>query len=231
VTRNDFRKRAVTLWNWARDTEHLPDGQPVAPERTMRAKENATKIGIINADAYAKLLEVVRAKHPEHLAAVVLAGFCGVRSDEIHGKRADLSIRQTWQDIQLDRKFLSVTCAKENTPAWRHVPLCDAAVTWLMLCPDRKGPVCEAGAMSKVRALAHTAGHKLPPNCLRHSFISYRIAATGNKPQVALEAGNSVTEIDRRYRVPVTAAEAADWFNILPAKTATVTNIKEARHA
>lgn len=228
VSRNDYRKRAVTLWNWARDNGHLPEGLPVAPDRTLRAKEKATQIGIINADTYSKLLEFVRAKHPQHLAAVVLAGFCGIRSDEIHGKRADRSIRQSWEDIHLDRNFLSVTCAKENTPAWRHVPLCESAVAWLMLCKKRKGVVCESGAMEKVRKLALEAGHKLPANCLRHSFISYRIAQTGNKPQVALEAGNSVTEIDRRYRVPVTAEQAADWFGIRPATKGKVIQMKEA---
>lgn len=226
VSRNDYRKRAVTLWNWARDNGHLPDGLPVAPERTMRAKEKMPPIGIISPADYSALLEFIRANHPKHLAAVVLAGFCGVRSDEIHGKRKDRNVRQTWEDIHLDRKFLSVTCAKENTPAWRHVPLCDAAVTWLMLCPKRKGPICEPGAMEKVRKLAIEAKHKLPENCLRHSFISYRIAQTGNKPQVALEAGNSVNEVDRRYRVPVTAEQAADWFGILPNAKAPVIPMK-----
>jgi len=231
VTRNDYRKRAITLWKWAMNNGHLPEGMPLAPERTMRAKETATKIGIINAHGFASLLEFIRAKHPQHLAAVVLAGFCGIRVDEIHGKRPGRTIRQSWEDIYLGRKFLSVTCAKENTPAWRHVPICDAAISWLMLCGDRTGAICEGGAMEKVRRLAKEADHILPENCLRHSFISYRIALTGNKPQVALEAGNSVTEIDRRYRVPVTKDQAEDWFNVLPKGKAEIVQIKEVANA
>lgn len=222
VTRNDYRKRAVTLWNWARDNGHLPDGMPLAPERTDRAKEKPTQIGILNPADFKALLGFIRAHHPQHLAGVVLAGFCGVRSDEIHGKRADRGIRQRWEDIHLDRGFLTVTVAKQNTPAWRHVPICPAAVEWLLLCDERKGAVCESAALEKVRRLAIEAGHRLPENCLRHSFISYRIAQTANKPQVALEAGNSVGEIDRRYRVPVTAAAAAEWFGIRPSEAAVI---------
>jgi hypothetical protein len=217
VTRNDFRKRAIALWGWARRSNHLPRGLPLEIEHTERAAEKPSEIGIINAQTYLQVLEFIRAKHPEHLAAVVLAGFCGIRSDEIHGKRADRSIRQLWSDVHLDKKFVRVTVAKKNTPAWRFVPLCDAAIEWLMLCKHRDGTVCGAAAMEAVRKLAADAGFKLPENCFRHSFISYRIAVTdGNKPQVATEAGNSVGEIDRRYRVPVTKAEGEAWFSIRP---------------
>lgn len=237
VTRNDFRKRAVTLWRWARDHHYLPEGAPLAIESTLRAKEKPTEIGIINAATYGAMLEHIRAHNPEHLAALVLAGFCGIRADEIHGKRADREKRQTWEDVHLDKRFVRVTVAKTNTPAWRNVPLCPAAVDWLMLCDERKGAVCEAGAMEKVRLILRDAltddGKPLfpsiPENCFRHSFISYRIAVTGSKPQVALEAGNSVGEIDRRYRVPVTREEAEEWFSIRPKSGDLVIQFRSAR--
>ena len=224
VTRNDFRKRAVTLWRWARDNRYLPELAPLAIERTLRAKEKATEIGIIDAATYARMLEYVRARHPEHLAALILAGFCGIRSDEIHGKRADRRLRQTWEDVHLDKRFVRVTVAKTNTPAWRNVPLCPAAIEWLMLCPTRKGPVCEAGAMEKIRLILKAAVDdqdcalfpSVPENCFRHSFISHRIALTGNKPATATESGNSVNEIDRRYRVPLSPEDGVAWFGARP---------------
>jgi hypothetical protein len=220
VTRNDLRKRAVALWRWAQKANHLPRGVALEIEQTDRADEKDTEIGILDAETYGRILEFISVKHPEHLAAVVLAGFCGIRADEIHGKRSDRSLRQTWEDIHLDKKFVLVTIAKKNTPAHRHAPLCDAAAGWLMLCPNRKGVVCEAGAMEKVRLLLRGAKFQIPQNCFRHSFISYRIAVTdGNKPQVATEAGNSVAEIDRRYRVPVTKGEGEAWFSVQPGDT------------
>lgn len=74
--------------------------------------------------------------------------------------------------------------------------------------------------MEKVRSIALAAGFDLPENCFRHSFISYRIAVTGDKPKVASEAGNSVGEIDRRYRVPIPEDQGKAWFAMTPARAA-----------
>ncbi len=229
VTRNDFRKRAVTLCRWAQKSGYIPRGIQLEVEQTERAHEEATEIGTITPSTYSSALEFIREKHPEHLAALVLAGFGAVRSDEIHGKRhdrikrkkgsapvTDECRRQTWEDVDLERKFLNVTVAKKNTPSWRLVELCDAAIDWLMLCPNRKGPVCVPGAMEKIRLLLKEAGFFLPENCFRHSAISYRIAVTGDKAATATWAGNSVKEIDRRYRRPMTKAAGETWFAIRP---------------
>ncbi|MSU48814.1 MAG: hypothetical protein EXS37_06970 [Opitutus sp.] len=224
VTRNDFRKRAVALFRWAQKSGYMPRGIQLEIEHTERADEKPTEIGTITPDTYAKLLDYFRVKHPQHLAALVLAGFCGIRADEIHGKHHDRSKRQIWEDINLEKKYLNVTVAKKNTPSWRLVTLCDAAVEWLMLCGERKGPVCEIGAMAKIRALAHDAKtsdkkarfQKLPENCFRHSAISYRIAVTGDKAATATWAGNSVAEIDRRYRRPMTKEAGEAWFSFRP---------------
>jgi hypothetical protein len=61
---------------------------------------------------------------------------------------------------------------------------------------------------------------------LRHSFISYRLAAIQNTAQVALEAGNSPQMIFRHYRAClaavrrrqelVTEKAAKAWFAITP---------------
>jgi hypothetical protein len=51
-------------------------------------------------------------------------------------------------------------------------------------------------------------------NALRHSFISYRVAAIKNVPQIALECGNSPEMIFANYREIVTDAEAAKWFAV-----------------
>jgi len=59
-------------------------------------------------------------------------------------------------------------------------------------------------------------------NALRHSFISYRVAAIQNVAQVALEAGNSPQMIFRHYRELVRPADAVKWFSIMPEKPANV---------
>jgi hypothetical protein len=65
---------------------------------------------------YGQLLRFFHEGHIQYLAALVLAGFCGIRSDEIHGKRDDdREKRQVWEDVHLKRKFVEVTNAKTNT--------------------------------------------------------------------------------------------------------------------
>ena len=53
-------------------------------------------------------------------------------------------------------------------------------------------------------------------NALRHSFISYRVAETGDVARTALEAGNSPKMIFRHYREVVTEDAAKVWFSITP---------------
>ena len=222
VTRNDVRKRITTLCRWAQRQGHLADGVKPEIEKTERAKEIAHPIGTLTPRQFEDLLIYFRKKHSEHLAALVIAGFCGVRADEIHGKRDADDRRQVWEHVHLNvaegqQPFLSVSVAKENTPSNRIVHLCDAAVAWLEVCPGkRKGPVCEPNALGKIRRIAKDAKFNLPENCFRHSWITYRIALTGDKASTATEAGNSVKEIDRRYRVPKPKHEGEAWFAIRP---------------
>jgi hypothetical protein len=225
ATRNDIRKRCGTFFRWARNAKNwLPRSMPLAIEATARVKEPAQRIGIITPEEFRRCLEWVRANRPNELAALVLAGFCGLRSDEIQGKmrkvgnRGKRSNGQLWADVQLDTGLLNVSDAKENTPAWRLIPVCAAAKAWLRPCPRREdGRVCCPAAIEKIRKACIDAGSVLPKNCFRHSYISHRIAATGgDKACVATEAGNSVTVIDRRYRVPLPEERGKAWFEISP---------------
>lgn len=208
VSRNTVRARLVTLWRWARKQGYLAREVMTEAEQTESAREPTATIGTITHVIYAQLLQLVRAKSPEYLAATVIAGFCGLRRDEIH--------HQKWSDIHLDRKFLRVTKAKRNTPAYRLVPLAPAAIEWLLVCPERKGQVCSTLNMDRVRELARHAKFELPDNCFRHSFISHRVAQTGNVAETALEAGNSPAIIFRHYRELFTKEEAQAWFAISP---------------
>jgi hypothetical protein len=224
VTRNDVRKRIVTACRWAQANYHLSGDVRPEIEKTERAKEGLVKIGVLKPAEFEALLQFFREHHPRHLAALVLAGFCGVRAEEIHGKRADPSLRQVWEDIYIDRGFMSVTAAKENTPSNRIIHLCDAAVAWLRICPDesgnikgrRRGYVCQANAITRIRDIAATHDMPVPDNGFRHSWISYRIALTGDKASTATEAGNSVREIDKHYRVPLPKYLGEEWFSIVP---------------
>ena len=53
-------------------------------------------------------------------------------------------------------------------------------------------------------------------NALRHSFISYRVAETGDVARTSLEAGNSPKIVFRNYRDVVDEVAAKSWFSITP---------------
>ena len=56
-------------------------------------------------------------------------------------------------------------------------------------------------------------------NALRHSYISYRLAAIHDTPRVALECGHSPQMIFKHYRELVGPDAAKGWFEITPEKT------------
>lgn len=219
VSRNTARKRIVALWRWARKQGYLPRDTQTEAEQTEFAQEETAKIGVINSETFGKLLRFFADKHPEYLPALAVAGFCGLRRAEIHD--------QQWADVNLERGFVRVSKAKRNTPARRLVPLCPAAAEWLLLCPDRTDALCGNLAIDRIRHIAREAKDEagtplfpdVPDNAFRHSFISHRVAATGNVAETALEAGNSPNVIFRHYRELFTKEEGQAWFDVRPAGT------------
>jgi integrase len=216
VTRNTYRKRIVSVWRWAQRKGYLPRDARTEAEMTERAHEAAPVVGIISAGTFQGLLHFFRKKHPEYLSSLVIAGFAGLRRGEIHA--------QQWADINLEQKHLRVTVGKRGTPARRLVPLCDAAVAWLMLVPNRTDSICANLSMDRIRHIAREAKNAeceplfpdIPDNAFRHSYISHKLASTGDIARVSLDAGNSAKEIQRHYRELVTQAEGTAWFSISP---------------
>lgn len=206
---NTALKRFRTLWRWARKNGYLPKDVQTVAESVDSAREQPNRIGFIRAGELANLLALVRADSTELLAPLVLAALCGMRSSEVHG--------QQWEDVDLEAGHVRVTAAKPNTPAFRLVPLCPAAVAWLRLCPNRNGRVCRTVVdVDRLRHLARENGIGVPPNAFRHSYISHAVALSGDVNRTALDAGNSPSKIFKNYRALVTPAEGKAYFSITP---------------
>lgn len=208
ASRNSHRKRIITFFRWARKAGMLPAAAQTEIEKTDRAKVPPLEIGILTGQQFAAALDLMRRKHREYLAVTVLAGFCGLRRKELHA--------QAWKDVQLDRGHLRVTAAKSNTPSKRLVPICPAAVEWLMLCKRKGDLVSPAWGIDRVRAFCREAKIPCPENGFRHGYISHRVAQTGNVAETSLEAGNSVQVIHAHYRELVSKAEGEAWFSLRP---------------
>lgn len=226
VTFNTVRRRIVTLWGWARDEGYLPKlAQTAAQEIKTRKDKTDASIGIMTVGGWRAALNLIQAEAPHLLASLVIGGFCGLRRAEI--------MAQKWSDINIERGHLRVTKAKAKTPANRLVSLPVAAREWLLLCPkDGEETVGPTWGIDHVRARVKAAGIACPDNALRHSFISYRCAATGSVDTTAQEAGNSPKIVFQHYRELVTPDEGKEWFASPPGgKAAVVTFEKEVRRA
>lgn len=203
-----YRKRIIAIFRWAQRYGYIPRGGQTAAEFSELPSTPTAPIGIISPDCFRKLLFLIEANSPRDIPALILAGMCGLRRAEVH--------KQRWEDIHLDRGVLTVSSAKKGTDSYRNVPLCSAARAWLAPFQQPRGPVCEGMAVDRVRKLGQKAGLALPDNAFRHSFVSYRVAQTQKRSQVALEAGHSEKMLTKHYKENVTEEDAEAWFSVFP---------------
>jgi integrase len=151
---------------------------------------------------------------------LVIGAFAGLRSAEIE--------RLDWREVDLVHGHVEVTAANAKTASRRLAPLPDNLKAWLAPLHRDTGRVFALSTTggnltTRLQALARRAGlDGWRKNALRHSFISYRVAAVQNVSQVALEAGNSPAIIFANYRAVVTHGEALRWFAITPATSVNV---------
>jgi integrase len=212
-SRNSHRKRIVAVFRWGRKRGILPLDVLTAAERSGRARNHRVEIGTVSADELTRAFALVAEKaandkRDEYLVSLALAAFCGLRSAEVHG--------QDWKDVDLGRKLLRVSAGKANTPARRLVTIPDACHAWLLPHRQEAGPICSNLAIDRVRDICRTANLRLAKNGLRHTFISARIAVTGDVAATSLEAGNSPAMVHAHYRELLRRDEGEAWFAVAP---------------
>ena len=168
-----------------------------------------------------ELSRLVTAASEDYLPCLTIAAFSGLRTAEI--QRLDLG------NIHLAERFIEVSAAKAKTASRRLAPIPDNLAAWLAPYADRKGEVWPYGYFEFYRAqarCAQNAGIPWKRNALRHSFISYRLAALQDVARVALEAGNSPQMIFQHYRELVRPRDAKAWFSIMPSSAENVVLVK-----
>lgn len=217
ASRNVYRRKIVTLFNYARRVGYLPD-RTTAATKAAKAKEIGREIYIYSADEMARLLQHASEKMKPFL---VLCGFCGLRAAE--------AMRIEWNEIDFTRKTVLVSAGKSKTQSRRFAPLPDNAAAWLRPRAKCEGKVVTiVMIVNALRRLGIRAGVTMKRNGLRHSFCSYRLASTQNANQTALEAGHSADILFKHYRQLCTEAEAQLWFAIEPIESRNVVPIVAA---
>ena len=148
---------------------------------------------------------------PKLLPAIVLVGFCGLRSGEI------LSL--DWSSID----FVNMTVVIEGGMKTFHrrvVPLPDAAAAWLTPIAKDSGRVVHHRSLrtlfSATDQVWKSSGVKRSPNILRLSMMSYRFAATDNASKTASELGTSPQLLEIHHLKSISNRDAEAWFGIFP---------------
>ena len=178
-------------------------------ESVGKRREAAAEIEVFTAKELRKLLNAATAKVA---TCIALQGFAGIRSEEL--------LRLTWADVERRNGFIEISAGKAKTAQRRLIPIVESLAAWLADAPrngERIWPHSKPFLFESMRDTAAKTEVDWKTNGLRHSFITYRLAATKDVAAVSLEAGNSSSMIFRHYRELATEAEAAEWFGILPA--------------
>ena len=206
VSKNGIRRNLVTMFGFAKRQGYLHSERKTAAELSESFKEPETEIEIFTPEEMERMLNVC---HARILPLVAIGAFAGIRSAEIR--------RLHWEDIKWDRGHIEIAGRKAKTAARRLVPITDNLKAWLAPWREAKGEIIKladpAGTLNDIAVKAKIPGG-WRQNALRHSFISYRVAETGDVARTALEAGNSPKMIFRHYREVVTGEDSAKWFSI-----------------
>jgi integrase len=220
----NFRAAASGLFKFAAARGYIAKGEnPVADTERIKIR-NGEPISIFTP---AELRRLLAAAKDSFKPVIALQAFAGLRSAEV--------MRLDWRDVKLSRGHIELGADKTKTASRRLVPISANLREWLATHAKKTGKVFPHGrayfhelqrdtaAATETQADAKTKRAALAPvqwkqNALRHSFISYRVAETGDVPRVALESGNSPAMIFTHYRELVTPEDAMQWFAIAPAK-------------
>ena len=160
---------------------------------------------------------------PAYVPFFAVALFAGIRpgeNGELHKLARHENLRKPSKEaggrpqFDLDRRVITIPPSIAKTGRKRVVPVADNLDAWLT---TYSGPFLPVGFQAGLETIRKVC--QLSHDVLRHSFISYRVTASGSKAKTALEAGNSEGVIDRHYLNLPSEAEAAAFWQIMPTGT------------
>jgi integrase len=210
-SRTNYRTVLGLLFSYAK-SRGMIERNPVSRTAKPKLVENAPEIFAV--DELRALSESANRIAPDVLPMIAIGAFAGLRDAEI--QRLDCT------EVDLVRGHIEVKAAKAKSARRRIVPIQPNLAAWLQPYSKTTGRVVPVGArrkLARVREAAKLA--RWPQNGLRHSFASYRLAATHNGPLVAAELGHmSPNMLYSAYRELVLPEEAERYWKIEPVASA-----------
>ena len=205
-TRYNYRGNVQTLFNFAKERGYLPPDFPDLFKISKKKCKFARVVQVFTPDEIQKLLNNAK---PAVAVCLAITAFSGIRAEEV--KRLQI------KHVNLSKNHIEVPAALAKNGTRRLTPITPNLKAWLERCLPKQGPVCTYVNLSnQYLKLARETDLKWKKNALRHSFVSYRVAAIGNEPQVAMESGHTLKELQTDYLHVVDRDAATTWFNVSP---------------
>lgn len=210
-TINTVRRDCVSLWTFCVSSGY-------ADKNVAELSEVASvipKAPHVLTPAQAESL-LKAAKDDDIRAFVAIALFAGLRVHEIK--------KLAWKDVDLEDGTIHVTAAMDTKrKARRSVPIQPNLKT--ILTPLKKDKEETEKIVNgknfrrrwvKTRELAGISRWEDGDlrNCMRHSFVSYRLAAKNDRAGVASEAGHAQAVLESNYLNLVKNADTVKWWKI-----------------
>ena len=210
LTKGNFHRNISPVFSYATYAGLLPEN----PLRKVR-KPTVASADSVTVFTPGQMRALLKAAPAEWLPVLALAGFAGLRPEELR--------RLIWDDIDMDSGFIEVKASKSKTGQRRLVTISPTLRAWLKPYAKREGAIVPRNERKLRLAAMKTAKIEAwPVDVLRHSFASYHLAAHGSIDGTALELGHSSTKmLFKHYREAVKPDAAKAWWALLPPEAET----------
>lgn len=211
-TRNNYRNAVVELFNYAQTHDYLPKGIPTEAQATKTVEEGdkrENEIFVVN-----DMARLLNEAPPRLVPAMAIKAFSGVRTEEV--------ALMEWSHVSLKKGYLILPKAITKKKRRRIIRIWPNLHKWLEPFAGLSGRICSDWSTPQAvfqawdRA-ATKLGIRAGANRFRNSYISYRVAQTGDVQKVSRETGNSPAMIEEEYLELATEEDANNWFKICPA--------------
>jgi integrase/recombinase XerD len=213
ITQNNYRRALSVLFSHAKHEQWIASN-PV--EYVVPKEIEAEQPGILELFQVGALLKACVELEPDFIPAITIALFAGVRPES-----------ELWH---LDRKYVDLKKGEidihrsKSKGSTRFLTIQKNLVAWLRrYLPKEPGPISPRGDAyySRLQRIREGAGIIVwPQDVLRHSFASYRYAATGDETITRKEMGHygSVHTFLRHYKNRVRDTDAKEFWALTPKK-------------
>lgn len=216
-TYNSHLLNIKTFFNWC--AKSAQKFIPISPLKGLEFKpepwEEPEYMKPEDVERLFHLLESVKGEHPEYLAQAIVGFFCGTRAVEIRR----MAMIEGAAKIHLDDETIRIAMGKgfQRGKMPRSFQIDPTAMAWIksfdFLAALKK---VNKRTVAEIYALARK--HDIPvfQNCVRHTFITYHVAAYGDPAKTQAMVGTSARYRAMNYCGLASKADGEKYFRILP---------------